>query len=89
MNRGIVMGEVWATRKAQSLEGRKLALVALCDTHGPTSEVVVAIDTLDARVGDAVLISYGSGARNVLSAGQDNQLILADAAISEIIDGRA
>lgn len=54
---------------------------------GDTDRVIVAIDTLDARRGDQVLIAFGSGARNVLRAGPDNRDILCDAAVSMIIDG--
>ena len=87
MNRGKVVGEVWATRKCPSLTARKLVLVAVEDDGAPTGEVVVAIDTLDARAGDTVLVSYGSGARNVLAPGPDNLDVLADAAVSQIVDG--
>jgi microcompartment protein CcmK/EutM len=48
---------------------------------------VVSIDTLDARTGDTVLVSWGSGARNVLRAGPDNRRILCDAAVSMIVNG--
>ena len=61
MNRGRVIGTVWATRMAPGLRGQKLALV---DLGG--DRLVVAADTMDARNGDRVLVSWGSGARNVL-----------------------
>lgn len=50
----------------------------------PTGEVVVAIDTLEARHGQEVLVSWGSGARNVLQQGV-NTHVLGDAAISAIL----
>jgi len=82
MMRGRVIGEVWATRKSAGLEGRKLLLVA-----GQGDSLVVAVDTLDARAGDTVLVSWGSGARSVLRPGPDNREILCDAAVSQVVDG--
>ncbi len=82
MNRGRVIGTVWATRMAPGLRGQKLALVDL-----GADRLVVAADTLDARNGDRVLVSWGSGARNVLTPGPDNRGVLCDAAISQVIDG--
>jgi len=83
MIRGRVLGEVWATRKSAGLDGRKLVLVAVSEED----QVVVAIDTLDARVGDEVLVALGSGARNVLAPGPDNRALLCDAAVAMLIDG--
>jgi microcompartment protein CcmK/EutM len=48
---------------------------------------LVAVDVLDAREGDEVLVAVGSGARNVLAPGPANRHILCDAAISLIVDG--
>jgi microcompartment protein CcmK/EutM len=81
--RARVIGEVWATRKAAGLGGRRLLL---CAPDGE-DRVVVAIDTLDAREGQAVLVSFGSGARNVLAPGPANRGLLCDAAISLVVDG--
>ena len=83
MIRGQVIGEVWATRKAPGLGGRRLLIVAV----DGQDRAMVAIDTLDAREGDSVMVSIGSGARNVLQPGPDNRALLCDAAISLIIDG--
>ena len=83
MIRGRVLGEVWATRKAPGLAGRRLVIVAV----DGADRVMVAIDTLDAREGDAVTVSVGSGARNVLAPGPDNRDVLCDAAVSLIVDG--
>lgn len=83
MIRGRVVGEVWATRKAPGLDGRRLLVVAV----EREDRALIAIDTLDAREGDAVMVSVGSGARNVLQPGPDNRALLCDAAISLIIDG--
>jgi microcompartment protein CcmK/EutM len=80
MTRGRVLGEVWATRCAAGIEGRKMVLVAV---EGE-DRALVALDTQDARVGDEVLVALGSGARNVL--GETNGLIC-DAAVALIVDG--
>jgi ethanolamine utilization protein EutN len=83
--RGRVLGEVWATRKAPGLAGRRLLIVAV----DGEDRALVAIDTLDAREGDAVTVSLGSGARNVLQPGPDNRAVLCDAAISLLVDGES
>jgi len=82
MIRTTVVGEVWATRKSRGLEGRKLVLVA-----AGGDRLVVGVDVLDARVGQTVLVSWGSGARNVLRPGPDNRGVLCDAAVSLLADG--
>ena len=83
MNRGRIVGEVWATRQARGLEGRRLVLVAM---YGE-DRVVCAIDTLGAGAGQEVLVAFGSGARNVLVAGPANRDVLCDAAVALLIDG--
>jgi microcompartment protein CcmK/EutM len=85
--RGTIVGNVWATRQAAGLAGRKLVLVAARDADGrPNGRVVVAIDTLDAGAGDDVTVAFGSGARNVL-AGPDDRELLCDAAVATIVEG--
>jgi ethanolamine utilization protein EutN len=89
MIKGTVIGEVWVTKKAPSLDGRKLKLVAVRGVAGATESgrVVVAVDTLDAPMGQAVMVSFGSGARNVLRPGAgENRDLLCDCAISQVID---
>ena len=80
---GRVIGDVWATRKVSPLDGRRLKLVAVRGQD----RVIVAIDTLDARDGDEVLVALGSGARNVLVPGPDNRNMVCDASIAMIVDG--
>lgn len=87
MNRGVVVGEVWATRQCRSLVGRKLVLVDVWRGGESTGEIVVAMDPLDAGEGDRVLVTYGSGARNLLAPGPDNRHVVCDAAVAQIIDG--
>jgi ethanolamine utilization protein EutN len=88
MIRGTVVGQVWATRKARGLEGRRLLVVAARDAQGqPTGRLVVAIDVLDAGVGEDVTVAFGSGARNVLRPGTENRDLLCDAAVAAIVEG--
>jgi ethanolamine utilization protein EutN len=88
MIRGTVVGEIWATRKARGLEGRKLVMVAARDAEGRASgRLVVAVDTLDARAGEDVTVAFGSGARNVLRPGVENRDLLCDAAVAAIVEG--
>ena len=88
MMRGTVVGQVWATRQAAGLDGRKLVLVAARDVDGrATGRVVVAIDTLEAADGPDVTVAFGSGARNVLRAGPDNRDLLCDAAVAALVEG--
>lgn len=91
MRPGLVIGEVWAARKAQGLSGARLKLVALQESGRPgeglSGKVVVAQDTLDARTGQRVLVAFGSGARNVITPGPHNRHVLCDAAIALLIDG--
>ncbi len=88
---GRVIGEVWASQKNGRLDGRKLMLVATVEQSdeglSPSGEVVVAVDEIGARPGHLVTVSWGSGARAVL-APPDNRGILADAAISRIVDAQ-
>lgn len=93
MKRGLVVGEIWATRKAIGLDGRQLKLVVEYPAAGrPTLEslalapLVVAVDTLDVRSGQEVLIAYGSGARNVLAPGPANRHELCDAAVAMLLE---
>jgi microcompartment protein CcmK/EutM len=83
MHRGRILGELWGARRARGLDGRKLVLVA----DGDADRVVVAIDTLDGRVGQEALVAFGSGARNVIAPGPDNRGVLADAAVALLVDG--
>jgi len=53
---GRVLGNVIATQKQESHEGKKILLVQPLDLDGqPTGEPFVALDAVDAGVGDRVL----------------------------------
>jgi microcompartment protein CcmK/EutM len=59
-----VVGVTIATIKDEKLKGRKLLVVRETDETGEIfGKPMVAVDTLDAGVGDLVLIAQGSSAR--------------------------
>ena len=62
---GRVVGFVWATRKDERLHAGKLLVVEPHDWYDPPQELahVVAIDTLDAGLGDDVVVCMGAPAR--------------------------
>ncbi|MEW9124616.1 MAG: EutN/CcmL family microcompartment protein [Thermotaleaceae bacterium] len=80
---GKVIGMVVATRKDETLVGKKLLIV---QPVNPKEESIgkseVAIDSVGAGVGELVLVSKGSSARLIF--GEPNSPI--DAAIVGIID---
>jgi len=78
-----VVGNLWATRKEEALVGRKLMVVQPTSlTSQPNGECFVAVDAVDAGIGDMVLVATGSSARKAV--GQENSPI--DATIVAIID---
>ena len=59
-----VIGTTVSTIKDDKLTGRKLLIVRQTDERGePVGKPFVAIDTVDAGVGDLVLTAAGSSAR--------------------------
>jgi microcompartment protein CcmK/EutM len=64
-----VTGTVVATRKDAKLAGYKMLLLELADISGAPrgGSPIVALDTLDAGVGDLVLVVRGSSARQALN----------------------
>ena len=68
---GLVVGNVWATRKVPSLDGMRLLMIKPFTTGGNASdEVIVAGDPIGAGIGETVLVAFGRAARTVLG-GQD------------------
>ena len=57
-----------ATRKHAAYEGRKLLIVRPLIWYAPSHEVghVVAVDTIDAGIGDDVVVCVGTPARRAL-----------------------
>ena len=61
---GKVVGTVWATRKDEALVGMKFQIVKQVGLDYQLKETfVVAVDTVQAGVGDVVLVCSGSSAR--------------------------
>lgn len=65
---GHVVGTVWCTRKHPKLGGLKLLVVQPYFVHEPAHDVdhLVAVDTVDAGVGDDVVVCLGAPARRAL-----------------------
>ena len=76
-----LVGSIWATRKAEVLNGYKLMLVEVVGGK-ESGKRMVAADVVGAGVDDRVLVTTGGSARKML--GEDN--IPVDAAIVGIID---
>jgi microcompartment protein CcmK/EutM len=80
---GKVIGTVVATRKEPTLEGLRLMLVRGLDLDGKVSgPLVVAVDALDAGIGEVVLYVSGSSARQT-EVTRDRPV---DATIMAIVD---
>lgn len=80
---GEVVGSVVATQKDEKLEHLKL-LVVRVRTHDnePTDSYVVAVDSVEAGLGDVVLFATGSSARQTTLT-QDKPC---DAVIMAVVD---
>lgn len=80
---GIVIGNVWATRKEECLNGLKFMVVQRLDlADGLAHESFVAVDCVGAGIGERVLVTTGSSARKAL---RDHEVPV-DAAIVGILD---
>lgn len=78
-----IVGTVVATRKDERLVSNKLLIARPVDPHGKTEgSYLVAVDTVDAGIGETVLIVSGSSAR--MASGMKDCPV--DAAIVGIID---
>lgn len=86
MEIGKIAGSVWATRKSEGLDGRKLLLVRGWDLlknaplPGPCR---VAADLVGAGIGERVLLARGGAARLALS----DPAAPVDWAVVAILDG--
>lgn len=72
---------VWATRKAESLNGLKFMLAEVIGGSNEGQRLIV-VDNISAGIGDRVIITMGSSARRML--GDDS--IPVDAVVVGIID---
>jgi ethanolamine utilization protein EutN len=77
-----VKGNVWATRKEESLRGQKFLVVTrVNEGQKEIGPPFVAVDNVGAGVGELVLVTSGSSARKVLE-----ESLPVDAAVVGIID---
>jgi ethanolamine utilization protein EutN len=81
---GRVVGSVVSTQKIAKLEGTKLLLVEPLDLQGrPSGGAVLALDSVDAGVGDrALLVQEGKAAQQALDRGT----AAVDAAVVGVVD---
>lgn len=80
---GTIIGNVWATRKNEDLNGCKLMIVEPYDYDGHKKQYpVVAVDQIGAGIGETVLVVSGSSAR--VSVGEGKKPI--DHVIVGIVD---
>ena len=81
---GRVIGQVWATRRDPRLARARLLVVRPHAVYEPSfgSRHLVAVDDLDAGVGDDVVVCLGAPAR--ASAGSDDMPV--DAAVLGVVD---
>ena len=78
-----IVGTVVATRKDERLVSSKLLVVRPVDPHGKAdANYLVAVDTVDAGVGETVLVVSGSSAR--MASGLKDCPV--DAAIVGVVD---
>ena len=83
MTLGKVVGTVWATKKDEKLIGMKLLIVRHVELdYAEKSSFVVAVDSVGAGVGEIVLVTSGSSARQS-ELTKDKPV---DAVISAIVD---
>jgi ethanolamine utilization protein EutN len=84
---GRVVGQVWATKKAADLEGKRLLVVEPLDDRehprAPKVTPVVAADPLGASIGEHVIVAFGKAAR--VACGGDGDFAF-EAAIVGIVD---
>lgn len=78
---GTVVDNIWSTKKDESLRGLKFMAVRILGGKDD-GKLIVAVDTIDAGIGERVLICQGSSARRM--DGLENTPV--DAIIVGIID---
>lgn len=76
-----LIDNVWATRKAESLNGLKFMLAEVIGGSDEGQRLIV-VDNISAGIGDRVIVSTGSSARKMLG----NDDIPVDAVVIGIID---
>lgn len=83
---GKVIGNIWSTRKEESLRGFKFLVVCPLDLleGGKPGTPIVAVDSIGAGIGETVLIVSGSSARTALGRSD----VPVDATVVGIIDDK-
>lgn len=68
MTYGKVVGQLWSTIQEDEFAGTKLLLVEPIDllTGKLTGETILAVDAVDAGVGDTVLVVYEGGSARII-----------------------
>ena len=85
MKIGRVIGNVWATLKDPSIEGKRMLFVQPLRADGTVKgRPTVALDTCDAGPGDRVL--YVTSAEAALPFKPQNRLTASDATIVAVVD---
>lgn len=83
MQLGRVEGHVWATRKLDAFEGKKLMVVQPLDENlKPTGNHVIAVDTVHAGIGDLIFYATSKEAAIPLTP----TFVPVDAAIVGVVD---
>ncbi|MCJ8342706.1 MAG: EutN/CcmL family microcompartment protein [Cetobacterium sp.] len=77
-----IIDSIWATRKAEELNGFKFVLGEELTSEGNGKRRIVAVDIVGAGIGDRVIITTGSSGRKML--GDEN--IPVDAVVVGIVD---
>jgi len=83
MKMGKVVGSIVSTQKHQSLTGKKLMIVKIIDSNKKEREEIVAADNVGAGIGEYVLVSSGSTARQAFDT-SNNTVI--ESSIVGIVD---
>ncbi len=69
---GRVVGQVWATKKQETLEGIRFLLVRPVALDGDAAgQPIVAADVIGAGIGETVIDAIGRAARTTIGRGQD------------------
>lgn len=76
-----LIDNIWATRKAEALNGCKLMLAEMI-SGTRAGERLVVVDMIGAGIGDRVLVTTGSSARRMM----ENDESPVDAVVTGIID---
>ncbi len=83
MEIGRVVGNLWATRKDEKLNGQKFLIIKFLESKTTEkSGLFVAVDSVGAGIGDKVLVTRGGAARQAIGS----QSVPVDAAIVGIVD---